>query len=84
MSRKGKSLADAGPDFTYPQLRELKTISDALAPCIICVRIRRTRPNFPAAVQPFAQVHLASLRELGNRLTSLRVLANFRALNFST
>jgi len=35
VSRKGKSLADAGPDFTFPQLRELKTISDALAPCII-------------------------------------------------
>ena len=35
VSRKGKSLADADPDFTYPQLRELKTISDALAPCII-------------------------------------------------
>jgi hypothetical protein len=33
--RKGKTLAEAGPDFTYPQLRELKTISDALAPCII-------------------------------------------------
>lgn len=35
VSRKGKTLADAGPDFTHPQLRELKTISDALAPCIM-------------------------------------------------
>jgi GAF domain-containing protein len=35
VSRKGKALADAGPDFTHPQLRELKTISDALAPCIV-------------------------------------------------
>ncbi|HKV05652.1 MAG TPA: GAF domain-containing protein [Candidatus Acidoferrales bacterium] len=35
VSRKGKALADAGPDFTHPQLRELKTISDALAPCIL-------------------------------------------------
>ena len=35
VSRKGKALADAGPDFTHPQLRELKTISDALAPCIM-------------------------------------------------
>jgi len=35
VSRKGKTLADAGPDFTHPQLRELKTIADALAPCIL-------------------------------------------------
>jgi hypothetical protein len=35
VSRKGKAAADAGPDFTYPQLRELKTISDALAPCLL-------------------------------------------------
>jgi GAF domain-containing protein len=35
ISRKAKALADAGPDFTHPQLRELKTISDALAPCIL-------------------------------------------------
>lgn len=35
VSRKGKTLAEAGPDFTHPQLRELKTISDALAPCLI-------------------------------------------------
>jgi hypothetical protein len=35
VSRKGKTLAEAGPDFTDPQLRQLKTISDALAPCII-------------------------------------------------
>ena len=35
VSRKGKLLAETGPDFTYPQLRELKAISDPLAPCII-------------------------------------------------
>jgi len=35
VSRKGKSPADAGPDFTPPQLRELKSISDALAPCLL-------------------------------------------------
>jgi hypothetical protein len=34
VSRKGKAAADAGADFTHPQLRELKTISDALAPCL--------------------------------------------------
>jgi GAF domain-containing protein len=35
ISRKAKTLAEAGPDFTHPQLRELRTISEALAPCII-------------------------------------------------
>jgi len=35
VSRKGKTLAEAGADFTHPQLRELKTIADALAPCIL-------------------------------------------------
>jgi hypothetical protein len=35
VSRKGKAAADAGADFTYPQLRELKTIADALAPCVL-------------------------------------------------
>ena len=30
VSRKGKAMADAGADFTHPQLRELKTIADAL------------------------------------------------------
>jgi len=35
VSRRGKALAESGPDFTYPQLRELKTISDALAPCLL-------------------------------------------------
>jgi GAF domain-containing protein len=34
VSRKGKTAADAGPDFTHAELRELKTIADALAPCI--------------------------------------------------
>lgn len=35
VSRKAKTLGDAGADFTQPQLRELKIISDALAPCIL-------------------------------------------------
>lgn len=35
VSRKGAGPAEAGPDFTHLQLRELKTISDALAPCIL-------------------------------------------------
>jgi len=35
VSRKGKATADAGADFTYPQLRELKIIADTLAPCIL-------------------------------------------------
>jgi len=35
VSRKGKASADAGPDFTHPQLRELKLIADALAPCVL-------------------------------------------------
>ncbi len=35
VSRKANSLTDAGADFTHSQLRELKIISDALAPCIL-------------------------------------------------
>jgi len=35
VSRKGKTLVEAGADFTHTQLRELKTIADALAPCIL-------------------------------------------------
>jgi hypothetical protein len=34
VSRKGKTAAEAGPDFTHTELRELKTIADALAHCI--------------------------------------------------
>lgn len=34
VSRKGKTAADAGPDFTHPQLRELKAIADTLAECM--------------------------------------------------
>ncbi len=34
VSRKGATAAEAGPDFTHPQLRELKTVADALAACI--------------------------------------------------
>lgn len=37
--RKGKTTTDAGPDFTPVQLRTLKTMSDALAPCLlICAK----------------------------------------------
>jgi hypothetical protein len=35
VSRKGSSSAEAGPDFTPSQLRDLKAISDILAPCIV-------------------------------------------------
>jgi|HubBroStandDraft_1064217.scaffolds.fasta_scaffold331704_2 hypothetical protein len=35
VSRKGKAATDAGPDFTHPQLRELKLIADTLAPCVL-------------------------------------------------
>jgi hypothetical protein len=39
VSRKGRTAADAGPDFTHPELRELKSVADILAPCIVhCVR----------------------------------------------
>ena len=34
ISRKAASMAEAGPEFTHQQLRELKTIADALASCI--------------------------------------------------
>ena len=34
VSRKGKTPSDAGPDFTHPELRTLKIISDTLAPCL--------------------------------------------------
>jgi hypothetical protein len=35
VSRKGNSSAEAGPDFTPVQLRELKAIADILAPCVV-------------------------------------------------
>jgi GAF domain len=34
VSRKGKTAAEAGADFTHSQLRELKTMADVLAPCV--------------------------------------------------
>lgn len=40
VSRKGKTPAEAGPDFTAVQLRTLKTISDALAPCLLLCATR--------------------------------------------
>jgi hypothetical protein len=42
VSRKGASAADAGPDFTHSQLRDLKTIADILAPCVVL----STSPSF--------------------------------------
>jgi hypothetical protein len=39
VSRKGATPAKTGPDFSQLQLRELKTVSDALAPCILlCIK----------------------------------------------
>jgi GAF domain len=35
VSRKASEAADAGPDFTQAQLRELGVICEALAPCVI-------------------------------------------------
>ena len=34
VSRKGRSAAEAGPDFTHGQLRELKAIGDILSPLL--------------------------------------------------
>ncbi len=39
VSRKGVTPSEAGPDFVPQQLRELKTIADAIAPCIpLCAK----------------------------------------------
>ena len=39
ISRKGASPSEAGPDFVPQQLRDLKNISDTLAPCIpLCAK----------------------------------------------
>ncbi len=39
VSRRGKTAADAGPDFTPSQLRELRSIADTLAPCVsLCMK----------------------------------------------
>ncbi len=38
VSRKAAEAADAGPDFTQAQLRELVVICEALAPCVILRR----------------------------------------------
>jgi signal transduction protein with GAF and PtsI domain len=35
VSRKGKSAAEAGADFSFTELRELKAIADALSPTIL-------------------------------------------------
>lgn len=40
VSRKGKTPSDAGPDFSATQLQTLRTISEALAPCLqLCVKV---------------------------------------------
>jgi hypothetical protein len=49
VSRKGATAAEAGPDFTHPQLRELKTIADALAPCIPLCPQEFPKPESPEA-----------------------------------
>ena len=41
ISRKGKTAAEAGPDFTHSQLRELKTVADTLAPCVPLLALAR-------------------------------------------
>jgi hypothetical protein len=38
VSRKARELADAGPDFTQAQLRELSVVCEALAPCVMLFR----------------------------------------------
>jgi hypothetical protein len=39
ISRKAATAAQAGPDFTATQLRELKTVSDTVAPCLpLCLK----------------------------------------------
>jgi hypothetical protein len=53
VSRKGGTAADAGPDFTHPQLRELKAIADSLAPCIpLCPQ------EWPVVAEEPADKHL--------------------------
>jgi GAF domain-containing protein len=34
ISRKGRTAAEAGVDFTHSQLRELKTVADTIGPCV--------------------------------------------------
>ena len=39
VSRKGATPSEAGPDFVPQQLRELKTITDTIAPCVpLCAK----------------------------------------------
>lgn len=35
VSRKATLISEAGPDFTHAELRELKIVADAMAPCIL-------------------------------------------------
>jgi hypothetical protein len=41
ISRKGRTAAEAGPDFTHSQLRELKSMADAMAPCVPLMTLAR-------------------------------------------
>jgi transcriptional regulator with GAF, ATPase, and Fis domain len=39
ISRKGKTSAESGPDFTQAQLRELRTVAEIVAPCLpLCIQ----------------------------------------------
>jgi GAF domain-containing protein len=39
ISRKGPTAAEAGADFTHPELRELRIIADTVAPCVsLCIK----------------------------------------------
>ncbi len=49
VSRKGATAAEAGPDFTHPQLRELKTIADALAASLPLCPQEFPQPESPDA-----------------------------------
>ncbi|MGH9718497.1 MAG: GAF domain-containing protein [Candidatus Acidiferrales bacterium] len=40
VSRKAGEAAEAGPDFTQAQLRELGVVCEALAPCVILCRAK--------------------------------------------
>jgi hypothetical protein len=41
ISRKGRTAAEAGADFTHSQLRELKTVADIMAPCLPLLTLAR-------------------------------------------
>ena len=41
ISRKGKTASESGQDFSHAQLRELKTMADAMAPCVPLLSLAR-------------------------------------------